>query len=308
MDLREYYNLPEGTNANFKFIPSFFDIVNTPFPCPPSMNRAFIYYKGTSIPELDTSNVNDMGNMFYNCTNFISLDLSNWDTGNVTNMDEMFYACSSLKTLDLSNWDTSKVTSMKNMFYNCKILTSIDLTNWDTGKVTNMNNMFQGCEKLTSLDISNWDTSKVNYMSEMFYNCKNLTSIDLSNWDTSKVTSMNNMFNGCTNLTSLSSIRADSLSISSYNSPFGSSNNTALVDFGGFINLKNSWNGSYCVDKLTALSHQSLINILNGLYDFTGNGETPTSSQGKIKFGSTHLAKLSDDEKAIATNKGWTLS
>lgn len=230
MDLREYYNLPEGTNANFKFIPSFFDIVNTPFPCPPSMNRAFIYYKGTSIPELDTSNVNDMGNMFYNCTNFISLDLSNWDTGNVTNMDEMFYACSSLKTLDLSNWDTSKVTSM------------------------------------------------------------------------------NNMFNGCTNLTSLSSIRADSLSISSYNSPFGSSNNTALVDFGGFINLKNSWNGSYCVDKLTALSHQSLINILNGLYDFTGNGETPTSSQGKIKFGSTHLAKLSDDEKAIATNKGWTLS
>lgn len=152
------------------------------------------------------------------------------------------------------------------------------------------------------------DVSNVTNMYQMFYNCKNIISLDLSSWDTSKVTIMNGMFNSCSKLTSLSSLRADSLSIPSYASPFGSGNNTTLVNFGGFINLKSSWNGSYCVDKLTALSHQSLINILNGLYDFTGNGVTPTSSQGKIKLGSTHLAKLSDDEKAIATNKGWTLS
>ena len=56
------------------------------------------------------------------------------------------------------------------------------------------------------------------------------------------------------------------------------------------------------------LNVNSLLSILNGLYDFTGNGETPTSSQGKLTLGSTNLAKLSDEQKAIATDKGWTLS
>ena len=256
MTLQEYYNLPEGTNAKLNFIPSFFDTVDTPYPCPPSMENAFSNYKGTSIPELDTSNV--------------------------TNMSSMLNYCTNLTSLDVSNWDTSKVTNMYGMFYYCSNITSLDVSSWDTSKVTNMSSMFSYCRKLTSLDLSSWDTSKVSSMADMFYYCEKLKT--------------------------LSSIRADSLSIASYQSPFSSSNNTTLVDFGGFINLKNSWNGSYCVDRLTALSHQSLINILNGLYDFTGNGETPTSSQGKIKFGSTHLATLSDDEKAIATNKGWTLS
>lgn len=258
MDLREIYNLPEGTNATLSFIPSFFDTVDKyPYPCPPSMSYAFAYYGGSSIPELDVSNVTNMSNMFYSCTKLTSLDVSNWDTSNVATMGSMFYYCTNLTTIN---------------------------------------------------GIENWDTSKLTIMGSMFVNCSNLTSLDLSNLDTSKVTDMSGMFYNCNKLTSLSSIRADSISIASYNSPFGTSANSTLVDFGGFINLKTSWNGSYCLDKLTALSHQSLVNILNGLYDFTGNGETPTSSQGKIKFGSTHLANLSDDEKAIATNKGWVLS
>lgn len=178
----------------------------------------------------------------------------------------------------------------------------------DVSNVTTMQSMFNNCQKLTSLDLSGWDTSKVTDMMSMFYYCSNLSSLDgLDNLDTRNVTNMGDMFSFCSKLTSLSSLRADSLTISPWQSPFGNSNYT-LVDFGGFINLKSSWDGSYGVNTLTALSHQSLINILNGLYDFTGNGETPTSSQGKLKLGSTHLAALSDDEKAIATNKGWVLS
>ena len=230
MNLREYYNLPEGTNVSMLFIPSFFDTVDTPYPCPQSMRNAFIYYGGSTIPELDISNVTDMNSMFKECTRLTSLDLSNWDTSNVTDMG----------------------------------------------------NMFSGCNKLFLLEISSWDTSNV--------------------------TDMGNMFSGCSKLTSIPSLRADSLSISSYVSPFGGSLQSTLIDFGGFINLKSSWSGTYGVDRLTGLSHQSLINILNGLYDFTGNGETPTSSQGKLKLGSTHLATLSDDEKAIASSKGWVLS
>ena len=309
MELKEYYEFPEGTNVKMNFIPHW--LLDKPnFPCLSNMSYTFINYGGEFIVSLDVSNVTNMDYMFQNCNNLILIDgIKDWDVSKVTTMNSMFYNCKNLTSIDSSNWDTSGVTTMSNMFYGCEKLTSIDLSNWDTSGVTTMNSMFYNCKNLTSIDgIKDWDTSKVTNMGNMFYNCENLTSIDLSGCNTSGVTTMDGMFNGCKNLTSVSSIRADKISISTYSSPFGTSNNTVLTDFGGFINLKNSWNGNHCVNKLTVLSHQSLINILNGLYDFTGNNQTPTSSQGKIKFGSTHLATLSDDEKAIATNKGWTLS
>ena len=44
------------------------------------------------------------------------------------------------------------------------------------------------------------------------------------------------------------------------------------------------------------------------MYDFTGNGLIPEEGQGTLTLGPDNLAKLSDDEKAVATNKGWTLA
>ena len=44
--------------------------------------------------------------------------LSQMDTSNVTDMGYMFYGMSSVTSLDLSSFDTSKVTSMKSMFHN----------------------------------------------------------------------------------------------------------------------------------------------------------------------------------------------
>jgi hypothetical protein len=43
--------------------------------------------------------------------------------------------------------------------------------------------------------------------------------------------------------------------------------------------------------------------IIIALQDLTGTGTTKT-----LTFGATNLAKLSDVEKAIATQKGWTLT
>ena len=39
-----------------------------------------------------------------------------------------------------------------------------------------------------------------------------------------------------------------------------------------------------------------------------GNNETPKSSQGKLTIGYRNLAKLTDEQKAIATDKGWILA
>ena len=147
----------------------------------------------------NTSNVTNMGSMFYNCSNLTSLDLSGWNTSNVTDMTSMFQGCSSLASLDVSNFNTSNVTDMTSMFQGCSSLTSLDLRNFNTSNVTKISWMFYNCSNLTSLDLSRFNTSKVTNMSNMFSNCSKLTSLDLSGWNTSKVDNMNHMFKGCSN-------------------------------------------------------------------------------------------------------------
>ena len=144
-------------------------------------------------PQLDTSSVTNMSNMFYGCTNLTTIPLLN--TINVINMSYMFNGCTNLTTIPLL--DTSNVTNMHSMFNNCTNLTTIPLL--DTSNVINMGTMFNGCSKLTTIPLLN--TSKVTGMSGMFSACSKLTTIPLL--DTSKVTGMSSMFSDCSSLTTI---------------------------------------------------------------------------------------------------------
>ena len=151
----------------------------------------------------NTSNITDMGSMFFDCKGLTSLDLSGWNTSKVTRMNGMFSSCARLTSLDVSSFKTSSVTNMNQMFNNCSGLTSLDLRNFNTSNVTDMGSMFDGCSGLTSLDLSNFNTSNVTNMRFMFESCTSLTSLNLRNFNTSNVTSMTGMFNYCRGLTSL---------------------------------------------------------------------------------------------------------
>ena len=245
----------------------------------------------TSIPKLDTSKVTNMDSMFKDCSSLQSIPLLG--TSSVTSMNTMFHYCSSLQLIP--QLDTSEVTSMRSMFAECPSLQSIPQLN--TSKVTSMNNMFYNCSKLAT--IPQLDTSKVTNMGSMFYGCSKLATIP--QLDTSKVTIMSGMFGGCTSLTSIPLL--DCSSVTNTNSPFGSSELIKLTDLGGFKNLKVSWSSNF-LDRVPNATVESLMNVINNLYDLTANG-----LGGKtLKFGTTNLNKLTAEQKAVATNKGWTLS
>ena len=144
----------------------------------------------------DTSNVTNMDNMFSDCGNLTSLDLSGFDTSNVTSMRSMFYGCQNLASLDISGFDTSKVTNMFAMFDSCVYLTSLDLSGFDTSKVTDMRYMFDSCQCLQSLDVSNFNTSQVSYMNYMFQECRALAELDLHSFTFSHSPTVKSMFNG----------------------------------------------------------------------------------------------------------------
>ena len=124
----------------------------------------------------------DLDNDFYLFTNntFTNLIFKDVDTGNVTDMHEMFFNCGSLNSLNLSGFNTSNVTDMHYMFTNCSAITSLDLSGFNTSNVTNMMVMFHNCNALTSLDVSGWNTSNVNNMRNMFHYCNDLKTIRMA--------------------------------------------------------------------------------------------------------------------------------
>lgn len=211
---------------------------------PKSCDQWFYLFKGlTKIEHLDylnTSEVENMGSMFSNCTSLETLDLSSFNTEKVTNMSEMFVGstnlrtinlpkgfigsnvtdlngmfrgCVSLTELDLSGSNAEKVKNMGSMFYGCVALSNLNLSGFKTGSLTEMRYLFSSCQSLESLDLSGFNTENVTSMASMFSQCSSLRSLDLSSFNTSKVIGMNLMFFNCTNLESidLSSFETENL-------------------------------------------------------------------------------------------------
>ena len=109
---------------------------------------------------LDTSFTTNMSDMFavspitratMKVKQIIFSDFFN--TSQVTNMNEMFYGCTDLEGIDLSSFDTSKVETMTRMFHSCRALTKLDLTNFDTSNVIETLQMFDYCDNLTEIRV-----------------------------------------------------------------------------------------------------------------------------------------------------------
>ena len=175
--------------------------------------------------------------------------------------------------------DTSNVTNMYYMFYNCKNIKEIPVLN--TANVTFMSYMFSGCRNLIKIPTLN--TINVKIFEDTFRNCSKLTTVPLL-----KANAVNYIYVAFTHCDELTTI-------------------------GGFENLgqayeitqnANSQRYQLNLSYSTKLTHESLMNVLNNLYDIKAKG----CKTQQLILGSTNIAKLTSEEIAIATNKGWTVS
>lgn len=138
----------------------------------------------------------------------------------------------------------------------------------NTANVTDFVYAFYGCTSLTEID--SIDTSSAKSVGEMFHNCSSLIRINAP-LDVSNVTSqLDTTFTGCSNLLELR--------------------------FTGTINVDIWLSGAW------RLSVESLLSALNALADLTATDITK-----KITLGARNKAKLTEEQLAIATAKGWTL-
>lgn len=202
-----------------------------------------------------------------------------------------FHGLRNIKSLDLSSFNTSNVTTMNHMFQNCSALKSINLSSFDISNVTSMSYTFNGCSDLERLDLSNFDTRNLTNVDSMFYNCSSLVSLNLSGCDFSKVNSLMNTFYPCSKL----------------------KNFTGLKNLGKGYTRKSTNYPGYTLDlsRCYNLTHDSLMSVINNLYDLNltydvaNGGVLYTQS---LHLGRTNLAKLTAEEIAIATSKGWNIT
>ena len=135
------------------------------------------------IEYLNTSEVNDMSYMFYQCTSLTSLDVSHFSTDNVTTMTHMFKDCEQLAVLDVTSFHTQNVDNMASMFYGCVKLTELDLGTFDTRKVTDMQTMFAYDKGLSHIYVCDlFVVDQVTSSDQMFVGCDGLPNYQLSHW------------------------------------------------------------------------------------------------------------------------------
>ena len=173
-----------------------------------NMMQMFVgLYSCTSLDLLtfDTRNVTSMYQMFAHDRSLVNLNLANFNTWLVTDMAGMFEDLSNVVSLDLSSFDTYNVTDMNHMFYLDSKLANLNVSGsgFNTSNVTNMEAMFSGLQELTSLNVTRFNTSKVTNMAQMFGGMEAIEYLNVSSFDTSKVTTMNGMFSSMSSLEDL---------------------------------------------------------------------------------------------------------
>lgn len=173
--------------------------------------------------------------------------------------------------------------------------TAIDFS-INASECTNCRYMFEGNHKLKSVEFRG-ESRKVTNFGRAFS-----TGIN-GQWGiiTALHTVKNLYFDSCINLEYI----------------FGTSKNLTTIE--GFYNLGMAyratteyyWDYQLDLRNQTKLTYESLMNVINGLYDLNISykvAEGGTLYRQKVIMSSASIAKLTNDEIAIATNKGWDIT
>ena len=136
------------------------------------------------------------------------------------------------------------------------------------------------------------DTSHVRVMNRTFYDCRNLTTLPLL--DTSSVSNMAYMLINCRNLTTIPLL--DTSSVDSMSNIFSNCSNLTHIRFNPNANNIADFDISMC----TKMTKEDVTGMFESL---------PTISTSRtITLKSTLLDKLTEEDKLIAINKGYTLA
>lgn len=219
----------------------------------------------------------------YQCFSYTHLTSIPDMTFEATSVNACFWRCSKLLTCGTLTF--TKATDATDFINDCDALVSIGGVISDT--LTNITGIMCDCSSLESIGD---------------FNCPNLTNIFGFAWgnpklkkaphflNSNKLQDIHMAYKDCTSLEEIPGFDCTNVNYTYsfvYNCP-------ALTTVGALQNLKVDIDFS----SSPLLTVESIMNIINGL----------ATASATLTLGSTNLAKLTDEQKAVATGKGWTLA
>lgn len=291
----------------------------------------------------DTSNVTTIYYTFTQCINLKHLKgVETWDLRNCSYVASTFNACYALEgELDLRNchlgenvteWNAKNTWA--SLFANDYMLEKVDISTWKADDCASIASMFSNCFKLKEAHLPENIGAHLGptTCASIFNYCVSLKETNGS-INGARLTTITSMYNFCYLLENpgfrilgeLPEITASNAATAVFVQCHKlTSLDTGWLDFSKFTYATTAATTSSYTSFLTTLlnledwippiniertltltdmynlSHESLIRVLNNL--------TVVSSARTITLGVVNRAKLTADEIAIATNKGWTVA
>jgi hypothetical protein len=217
---------------------------------------------------------------FLGCCSLPSIRLL--ELASLTSAEDLFSGCSALREVTLTG--THSLTSTRGMFRGCSSL--LIAPAFSTGSVVDMEAMFQDCSALQLLPL--YDTAAVTTMARLFSGCRALQTIPALN--TAAVISLQESFSGCCALLQLPPLNV--AAVETFENAFSSCVVLAAAPLQGSTRSLSFWG--------CALDRAALLQLFSGLATVSDGQSLDISSN-------PGLAELTEDDRQIATGKGWTL-
>lgn len=280
--------VPEGVTSLYRYI---FDqnssVTSVKLPSTVTMLDSYCFQGCNNLKSVTAPAVIEIpGYCFSRCTALEKAVLGS----NLTIIDKYaFEYCSNLIDIDISQ-DASFDIEMQSFQYSG--ITNEGVNNLITHASSLGTRVFWGCESITEVDVNKTAV-------ELFRDCTNLTKAVLRD-----ITSIDKcVFDNCT---SLKTVCLPSTITSAVNNSL-TSTGIAYYVFNGCtaledVQLGQDWNMSIRLNVSNNITVESMVAMFNSLKDLTGD------TAKTLTLGSTNLAKLTDEQRAIATNKNWNLA
>lgn len=288
----------------------------------------------TGLETLNVSKLTNANRMFYNSKNLKSVNITGWKFGaSSVNLPDMFGGCTALETVyGLDTLNTENVTSTQSMFSGCTSLKgTLSFSSWDTSKISSMASMFYNCYNLeriygfsatsrAGLGIAfpngnstyNANLQKLTFRTDIDNAIRSAINIQRCRFDR---TGMAEMFRTLTDVTDLG-LSSSYTTITITGNPCVSStikirekNNIPVGSYIEFASLADEF--YYGFDRTGA----QIKGFVDGVGWETANVTDVTMNNFNysvvsfLTFTATvpENMKLTDEDRAIATSKGWTL-
>ena len=209
----------------------------------------------------------------------------------------MYLGCTKVTDINMSNIDLSKCIYARQAFNNCSSLTTVNIDFTNTVLKSSFT-MYSGCTSLTKVtrEMMPYITDSSGFQ---FSGCTSLREVEYFNGDR-----VHGMFQDCKNL---ETIRALYIGSNHHYSLFGSNKNDVAnltnVTFYPYNNQLTTQDYSGFPTTIFQSANLTKESILS-LFSILGT----TTAGLTINLGVKQLARLTDEEKLIAINKGWSLA